>query len=41
MWEEVKDFIVLLVIFSILVEWSYYGMVGRIFEVAVFPIVPM
>ena len=41
MSEEVKDFIILAVIYSSLVELSYYGIVGRPFEVVVFPMVPM
>ena len=41
MWEEVKDFVILVVIFSILVELSYHGIVGRLFEAVMFPMVPM
>ena len=39
--EEVKDFVILVVIYSVLVELSYHGIVGRPFEVVVFPVVPM
>ena len=41
MWEEVKDFVILAVIYSSLVELSYNGIVGTPFEVVVFPLVPM
>ena len=36
-----KDFVILIVVFSILVELSYHGIVGRPFAVALFPVVPM
>ena len=35
---EVKDFLILIVIFPILVESSYYG---RLFAVALSPMIPM
>ena len=41
MLEEVKDFVILAVIYSSLVELSYFGIAGRPFEVVVFPMVPM
>ena len=41
MWEEVKDFVILAVIYYSLVELSYYGTVGRPFEVVLFLMVPM
>ena len=32
-WNKVKYFLILIVIFSILVEWSYHGILGRPFSV--------
>ena len=40
-WNKVKDFVILIAIFSILVEWKYYGRVGRPFVVALFRMVPL
>ena len=36
---KVKDFVILIGIFSSLVEQSYHGIVGRPFAVALFPMV--
>ena len=36
-----KYFVILIVVFSISVELSYHGIVGRLFAVALFPVVPM
>ena len=40
-WNEVKDFAILIVVFSILSEWSYHGIVGRPFSIALFQMVPI
>ena len=36
-----KDFVILIVAFSILVKLSYHGIAGRPFAVALFPMVPI
>ena len=38
---ETKGFVILIVVFSILVEQSCHGIVGRSFAVALFPMVPI